>query len=201
MVGEAAGRFVDRIAGHLNHPRLGRMPGHTSESHPTAFQIQEEEDVISHEAAPCQDLDGEEIRSRQNSHMRRDELFPSSLLAALGRGCDAVALQDVPDGLIRDLMTEVGERAHDAIVTPAGVLLSHTDDQSFDCCIYTRTTRIRATLGSVELPGNQPSIPCENGLWLRYTRHVGQTPTAKSLADLGQSGPFQVREPEPRGKL
>ena len=64
MVAEAAERFVDGITGHLNHPRLGRMPGHTSESHPTAFQIQEEEDVISYQAAPCQDLDGKKIRSR-----------------------------------------------------------------------------------------------------------------------------------------
>src|SRR5882762_8350417 len=132
--------------------------------------------------------------------MRRDELFPSSLLAALARRCDAVALQDVPDGLSRDLMTEVGERAHNAIVTPAGVLLGHANDQSFDCCIHTRPTGISAAFGSVELPGNQPLVPRENGLWLRYRRHVGQTFTAKSLADLGHSGPFRIREPEPRRK-
>src|SRR5205085_8541357 len=60
MVAEPAGCLVDRIAGHLNHPRLYRMPGQTSECHPPALQIQEEEDVINDETAPCQDLDGEE---------------------------------------------------------------------------------------------------------------------------------------------
>jgi len=63
------------------------------------------------------------IRARQDGHVDGDEVFPASVSAALGRRCDAVALQDVPDGLIGDVVTEIGECANDSIVTPAGILL------------------------------------------------------------------------------
>src|SRR6202011_1971200 len=109
-------------------------------------------------------------------------------LVALWRRCDAVAFQDIPDRLIGDAMTEVGQRAGNAIVTPGGVLLSHSDYQGFDRGIDARPTGIRAVLGSVELAGNQSPVPAEDGIRLGYTRHFGQTLTADSLANLGQSG-------------
>jgi hypothetical protein len=111
MVTQAAGCLVDAIASHLGHPRLGRMPRDAGQCRSPGLQMQKEEDVIGDETAPCQDLDRKKVRSGQDSHMRRDELFPSSLLAALWRRCDAVAFQDIPDRLIGDVMTEVGERA------------------------------------------------------------------------------------------
>jgi hypothetical protein len=89
-------------------------------------------------------------------------------------------------------MTEVGQRADNAIVTPAGVLLSHADYQGFDCGIDARPTGIRAAPGSIELAGNQPPVPAEDGIWLGYTRHFDQILTADSLANLGQSGPLGV---------
>src|SRR5688500_12775168 len=86
------------------------MPRDAGERHSPGLQMQEEEDIIRDETAPCQDLDRKEVGSGQDGHMRRDEVFPSSLLAALWCRCDAVALQDIPDCLIGDMMTEVGQR-------------------------------------------------------------------------------------------
>jgi hypothetical protein len=67
----------------------------------------------------------------------------------------AVPLQDVSDRLAGDLVAEVGQCAGDPIVSPAGVLLGHAEDEGFDCRIDARASRIGTMLGSVELAGNQ----------------------------------------------
>jgi hypothetical protein len=40
-----------------------------------------------------------------------------------------VAAQDVAHSLVRNLMTQVGQRAGDAVVTPARVLAGEANDQ------------------------------------------------------------------------
>ena len=50
-------------------------------------------------------------------------VFRADALAAFRRWRDTVALQNVSDRLIGELMAEIGESAGNAIVTPAFVLL------------------------------------------------------------------------------
>src|SRR6516165_1878072 len=46
-------RFVvHRVAGHLSHPCFGRMPGDPAQGHAPAFQMQEEQNVVRHQAPP-----------------------------------------------------------------------------------------------------------------------------------------------------
>jgi hypothetical protein len=46
-----------------------------------------------------------------------------------GSRCEIVAAQDVAHRLARNLMTEVSQRAGDAVVTPARVLAGKTNHQ------------------------------------------------------------------------
>jgi hypothetical protein len=69
-----------------------------------------------YQAPPRQDLDREEARSREHIHVPPDELLPSRHLTPLGSWCDVVAAQNVAHGLIRNVMTQVGQRADNAFV-------------------------------------------------------------------------------------
>ncbi|MCU1260368.1 MAG: hypothetical protein JWO80_3253 [Bryobacterales bacterium] len=46
-----------------------------------------------------------------------------------------------------------------------------------------------------------PPVPTENGIWARLHRPLQQGTYGRSLANLGQSGLLEVREPEPRWKV
>jgi hypothetical protein len=68
----------------------------------------EEQNVIRHQATPSEDLDGEEIDASQHGHMRLNKFLPRRGLAPFRRRSNAVALQNLPYGLVRDLIAEVG---------------------------------------------------------------------------------------------
>jgi hypothetical protein len=127
--------------------------------------------------------------------------FQVVALAAFRRWGDAVPLQNVPDRLVREWMAEIGESAGDAIVTPAFVLLGHADDESLDIGRNAWTSREGAMLRSVELAGDQTTIPSEDGFRLRNTGYLGQTLPPEPLADFGESGAFCVRKPESTGDV
>jgi hypothetical protein len=96
------------VAGHLLHPCLIRMARDPCQSDTATLQMNEEQDVIRHQATPCEDLDGEEIDASQHRHMRLNKLLPRRGLAPFRRRRNAVALQNIPHGLVRDLIAEVG---------------------------------------------------------------------------------------------
>jgi len=93
-------------------------------------------------------------------------------------------------------MTEITERACDAIVTPAFVLLSHADDQRFHFTTQAGTTGIRAVPRAVELAGDQPAIPGEDGFGFRNTSHFCEPLPAEPLADFGERRALGIGEPE-----
>ena len=113
---EAAGRHVDSVVSHLSDPVLGGVPGDATESDPAGLELKKEQDVICDEAAPAQNLDGEEIGAGKDCDVRRDEIPPGRAWAPLRGRCDTVALQNVSDRLIRNVVAEVGQRARDPII-------------------------------------------------------------------------------------
>jgi hypothetical protein len=54
---------------------------------------------------------------------------------------EAVPLQNASDRLIRNVVAEVGQRAGDPIIPPAGILLGHANDEGFDRSIDPRAPR------------------------------------------------------------
>ena len=80
-----------RVASHLLHPVRVRMSSDPGESHAPRLQVNEEQDVVRHQAAPAQHLHREEIGSSEHVHMPTDEILPSGRLTPFGCGCDAVA--------------------------------------------------------------------------------------------------------------
>src|SRR5262249_52099742 len=120
------------IAGHLDYPRLIGMGCHASHMDVPTAQVDEEEDGVGHQSAQGPNLSGEEIRRPQHLHVRADELLPRRGLFTLRCWGNAVALQDVADGLITNRIAQVGQRADDPIIAPGAVFLGHTDHQGLE---------------------------------------------------------------------
>src|SRR5215470_5878753 len=117
--------------------------------------------------------------------MGRDEVLPSGALAAYRRRRHAVPLENVCDRLIREVVTEVGQCARNPIVAPTGVLAGHVDDEILDDRINAWAARMLTTFGTVELVGDQTTIPGQNGLWSSNAGYLRQIFPAKALGDVG----------------
>ena len=98
-------------------------------------------------------------------------------------------------------MAEIGQSPGDAIVTPALVLLGHAEDQRFEFGADARTSRVGAMLGSIELAGDQTSIPGEDSFRFRNTGHLRQTHPPEPLADLRESRARGIRKPQSSGDV
>src|ERR1700730_11013160 len=99
--------FVGCVARHLLHPGLVRGPRHPGEADAPTLQVNEEQHVVGNQTAPGEDLDSEEVDTGQNCHVGSNELLPGRVLAAFRRWRDAMALQNVADGLIRYAIPEI----------------------------------------------------------------------------------------------
>ena len=98
--------------------------------------------------------------------MPADEILPSGRLTPFRCWCDVVVPQDVADGLVREAMAQVGQRTDDAVVTPARVLAQRSEPPALPPRVRPRSARIGAAFGTVELAGDQPPIPPEDGVRL-----------------------------------
>src|SRR5579863_1627969 len=90
-------------------------------------------------------------------------------------------------------MAEVGQRADDAVVSPARVLASEANHQLLHFGFDPGSARIGAAFGTVELAGNQPPVPPEDGVRLGCTGHPLQSFASASFSDLSQRAPLRIR--------
>lgn len=65
-------------------------------------------------------------------------------------------------------MVEIFNGTRNAIVTPGQVLSRHLHDKFSDFAADRRTAGILPALGAVELAGDQPAIPGQNGVGLGH---------------------------------
>ena len=132
--------------------------------------------------------------------MRLDELPPGPVLALLWCQLDPAPPQDVAYRLVRHVVTQIGERSHDPIISPARVLPGHPNNQYLDLRPDSRTAGIGAVSGTVEFAGDQPPVPGQDCVWLGHAGYLCQRLASESLTDLGQSGPLHIGKPESRGR-
>src|SRR6266851_4816807 len=59
------------------------------------------------------------------------------------------------------MAAQVGQRSHDPIISPAGVLPSHLNDQRLNLRRDSRSPGITAVFRAVEFAGNQPPVPAK----------------------------------------
>jgi hypothetical protein len=91
------------------------MNGNASDIHPAALEMDEKQHVVGHQPAQRQHLRGEEIGPCQQRQMDPNEGPPGCRALALWRGRQSVASQDIADGLIADLVSQIGQRPIEAM--------------------------------------------------------------------------------------
>ena len=85
--------------------------------------------AVAGQPAQRQHLRGQEIGPSQQRQMDPNESRPGCRALALGRGRQSVALQDIANRLIADLVPQIGQRPRNPVITPVTVLLGNL---SFD---------------------------------------------------------------------
>lgn len=124
---EKASVLLSRASSDLLHPRFVWMPGDASDGYASTFQMEKEEYIIRHQSSPAKDIHRKEITTRQHIHVSSEKILPRRNLASLGSWSNSVPAKYVFHGLIRQEMTQVGRRSHDAVVAPTGVFPRHPD--------------------------------------------------------------------------
>src|SRR5664280_1651835 len=115
-VAKGATSLHGHVPGHLLHPLLVRVNGDPGNVHLAALEVNEKQHVVGHQSAQREDLRREEIGTRQHRQVSPNECCPSHRAFAHWRGRHTVALQNIADRLIRDLMPQIGQRPHNPVI-------------------------------------------------------------------------------------
>ena len=115
-------------------------------------------------------------------------------MLALWCGPHSVALQDIADRLIADLVPKISQRPHDPVITPVTVLLGHANDQLLDLPLDPRPARPARGLGPIEFAGDQLAVPGQDGVRSRHIGHLAENLATQSMTDLAERGSLGIRE-------
>src|SRR5262249_42972151 len=110
--------------------------------------------------------------------MHPNEIRPGCRALALWRRRQRVALQDIADRLIADLVPKIGQRPRNPVITPVTVLLGHANDQLLNLSLDPRSSEASTSLRTIEFAGDQLAVPGQDGV--RSRRRIGHL--AENLA-------------------
>jgi hypothetical protein len=189
---------VGQVPRHLSDPVTVRVRGDSCDLHPAGVQAHRDEDVQRGQPVHCPPLDGREVDGRDGVPVRFEKRLPSCHPFPNRGWFDAVLFEDIPDGSVRDLVVEIGERALDPVVAPGRVLPGHAQDEAgyvcgdgwpSGCCL--------PPFAVVPLLGDQPPVPAQDRVGRDDRRQLHQRPAADRLALGCQDAPLVVGEEEP----
>ena len=191
--------FSGHVAGDLFHPSLVGGAGRAAKNNLAGAHLDEEQDVVGGQSRLRPDLGGEKVGCPEDIFVAADELSPRQAPSAGEGRSQSVLAENVAYGLSGNGVTEVGERARDAVVTPQGILPRKLDDELFYFDGYCRPARpCFMPAGEIPLFGNELAMPFEERFGLHDCHHLAQQ-FAKRFALLGQSDAFLVIQSPVRG--
>src|ERR1035437_2357658 len=135
-------------------------------------------------------------RTRQHRQVSPNECRPSHRALALWRGRHPLASQNIPDRLIRNLVPQIGQTAHNPVITPGEILRGHANNQPLNCLVDPRPAWA-SMLRAIELARDEPSIPGQNGIRQGRLRHFAEWLAAQSTANLAKLRSLRVRKLQP----
>ena len=109
--------------------------------HTAALEVNEEQHVVGDQSSKRENLDREELGCREEGEVGPNKFRPGGRTFALRRGRYTVAAQHIADRLIRDMISQIGERPDNPIIAPGPVLLRHPNNQFLDFFVDWRSTR------------------------------------------------------------
>ena len=186
--------FLGRASADLFHPLLNRMARNPGDLNASVFQMNEEQNVVSHQSSPRQHFHSEEVTASKDVHMSRKKVLPRRDLASPRSRSDAMLAQDVLDRLVRYIVPQVGQsRRFGRNPNPSS--LSPSVRSALPLWWRQAGGPDTADSWTVELLGNEFSIPSENRVWLGNAGNLPECLSACTFSSFGQRGPFRVGQP------
>jgi hypothetical protein len=121
-------------------------------------------------------------------HVPADELLPSSC---------SVPAQNVADGLVRQQMPEVGQRSHNPVVSPVGVLARQAQHQILKLRMDAWWSHGPALFRTVEFVSDESAVPGEKGIGFSDMGHFLERFAPQAFANLGQRDSLAIGQGAP----
>ena len=123
--------------------------------------------------------------------MGLEEGGPSCAFSAIGRGFDAVPLENIAHGCICDSISDIGQRSLDAIATPAWILFSKPNGEVDDHLTNAGTARL-LSIGVIPFVGHKSTMPAEYRVGREQCPNFQDSLVAEYLAFNGQTSALVV---------
>src|ERR1035437_2199346 len=94
-------------------------------------------------------------------------------------------------------MPQIGQRPHNPIIAPGPILLGHANNQFLNFSVDPWPARGSPFLRAIELTGDEPSVPCQDGVRQGGSRHLAECLATQSTANLAELRSLCVRELQP----
>src|ERR1035437_4763695 len=94
-------------------------------------------------------------------------------------------------------MPQIGQRPHDPIIAPGPILLGHANNQLLNFSVDPWPAWGSPFLRAIELAGDEPSVPCQDGVRQGGSRHLAECLATQSTANLAELRSLCVRELQP----
>src|SRR5476649_128923 len=91
-------------------------------------------------------------------------------------------------------MPQIGQRPNNPIIAPGPILLGHANNQFLNFSVDPWPARGSPFLRAIELAGDEPSVPCQDGVRQGGSRHLAEGLAAQSMANLAELRTLDVRE-------
>ena len=85
-----------------------------------------------------------------------------------------MALQDIADRLIADLIPQIGQRPSDPVIAPITVLLGHANDELLDLAPHPRSAWAATGFRAIELAGDKLALPGQDSIRPRHSCELGE---------------------------
>ena len=145
----------------------------------------------------CIRIDAEEVAGHDLLPMSLQELSPCRLPRSFRRWLDAVPFQNVPDGVVCQIVAEVGQCSLYPPIAPRAILFSHADSQSSNFLTRWRPARSSTRTASA-VSANQISVPRQQSFRRGDRRHLPQRFTPKLFRFDRQSSSLVIVELQTR---
>jgi len=90
-------------------------------------------------------------------------------------------LENIPDGCVRDIVSEICQCSLNAIVTPCGIFASHSEQKVRDFLVDAWSPHFRAEFAVVPFVSYQCAMPAKYCFACHNTADVGQYPPTQDL--------------------
>ena len=119
---------IGQVPGNLLHIIVAKCRRATGKVDASSSQLHNEQQLVCDQSSLGPNLDRREVDCTQNVPVGLDERFPGCLSLSFRRRFGAMVPEDIADGLIGYLVTQVSQSTLDLVISPGYVLASQPNN-------------------------------------------------------------------------